>query len=115
MTLGDLALSAANTQISVFKEPVTIQPPNMQFFLQTIWQRPRTQASFRSTAIKITCEEATDYSDEDEDEIGIAASKVVEQFNLIKEFLLLFPKSMPTKLLALRVVNHCINPKPGSE
>ena len=44
MILAAPALSAAKAQISASKEPVTIQPPNMQQFPLTIWQRPRTQA-----------------------------------------------------------------------
>ena len=115
MILGELALSATNAQISGFKEPVMIQPTNMPQFPLTIWQRSRTQASFRSAAIKITCEEVTDYSDKDEDAIVIAFSKVVEQFNPVKEFLNLFSKTIPTMLLPLREVHYCINPKPGSE
>ena len=80
-----------------------------------MWQRPRTQASFRSAAINITCEEVTHYSDEDEDTISIASSKVEEQFNLVKEYFNLFPKTIPTELPPLKNVNHCIDPKPGSK
>ena len=87
----------------------------MQPFPLTVWQRPRTQARFQSAAINITCEEATDYSDEDEHAIVIALSKVEEQFNPVKEFPNLFPKTIPTELLPLRNVNYCIDPKPGSE
>ena len=72
MILVEPALSAANAQISASKEPVTIQPPNMQWFPLTVWQRPRTQAIFRSAAIKITCEEVTDYCNKDKDAIAIA-------------------------------------------
>ena len=115
MSLGEPALSAANAEISTSKEPVTIQTPNNQWFPLTMWQGPRTQASFRSAAIKITCEEVTDYSDKDEDAIVIALSKVAEQINLLEEFPNLFLKTMPTELPPLRNLNHCIYPKPGSE
>ena len=81
LILGELALRASNVQISAFKETITIQPPNMQLFPLTLWQRSRKQASLRSAAIKISCEEVTDYSDQDEDAIKIALSKVEEQFN----------------------------------
>ena len=91
MIFQELALSTANAQMSASKEPVTIQPANMQWFPPTMWQRPRTEASFRSAAIKITCKEVTDYSDEDEDAIIIASSKVEEQYNSVKEFPNLFP------------------------
>ena len=80
-----------------------------------MWQRPRTQASFSSAAVKITCEEVRDYSDEDEDASVIALSKVEEQFNSVKEFPNLFSETIPAELPPLRNVNHCINPKPGSE
>ena len=113
--LGKTGLSAANVQISAFKEPVTIQPPYRQRFLLTVWQRPRTQASFWSAAIEITCEEVRDQSDEDENTILIALLKVKEQFNLVKEFPNLFPKTISTKLRPFRNVNHCIDSKPGSE
>ena len=36
IVLGALALSAANAQISASKQPVTIQPPNMEQFPLTI-------------------------------------------------------------------------------
>ena len=115
MILGEPAFSAANAQISASKEPVTIQPPNIQRFPLTVWQRPKTQASIQSAAIKITCKEVTNYSDEDEDVIVIALSKVEEQFNPVKEFSNLFPKTIPTELPPLGNMNHHIDPKPGSE
>ena len=115
MILGEPALSAANAQISASKEPVTVQPPNMQRFPLMVWQRPRTQASFRSATIKITCEEVRDYIDENEDAIVIALSKVEVKFNPVKEFPNLFPNTIPTELPPLRNVNYCIDPKPGSE
>ena len=87
----------------------------MQLFPLTVWQKPRTQASFRSAAIKITCEEVTIYSDKDKDAIAIASSKVEEQFNLVKEFPNLFPKTIPTELPPLRILNYRIDPKLGSE
>ena len=74
MIIGGPALSAAKVQISAAKEPVTMQPAKMQWFPLAMWYRPRTQARFRSAAIKITCEEVTDYSDEDEDAIVIGLS-----------------------------------------
>ena len=80
-----------------------------------MWQRPRTQTSFQSAAIKITCEEITDYSDKNEDAIVIASSKVEKQFNSGKEFPNLFPKTILTELPLLRDVNQRIDPKPGSE
>ena len=83
----------------------------MQQFPLTVWQRPRTQASFLSPAIRITYEEVTDYSDKDEDTIVIALSKVEGQFNLVKEFPNLFPKTIPTELAPLRNVNHRIDTK----
>ena len=81
MILRETALSAGKAQLSASKEPVSIQPPNMQLFPLTLWQRSRKQASLRSAAIKISCEEVTDYSDQDEDAIKIALSKVEEQFH----------------------------------
>ena len=87
----------------------------MQRFALTVWQGPRTQARFQSAAIKITCEEVTDYSDKDEDSIVTASSKVEAQFNPVKEFLNLFLKTLPTELPPLRNVNHRIDPKSGSE
>ena len=57
----------------------------------------------------------TDYSDADEDAIVIASSKVVEQFNPVKEFPNLCAKTMPTELPPLRNTNYGIDPKPGSE
>ena len=84
MIVGEPAPSAANAQRSAFKEPVTIQSPNIQWFLLTVQLRPRNQGSFRSAATKITCEEVTHCSDEDEDAIIIASSKVEEQFNAVK-------------------------------
>ena len=87
----------------------------MQWFPLTVWQRPRTQASFRSAAIKIIYEEVTNYSDKDEDPIIIASSKVKEQFNSVKQFPNLFPKTIPAELPPLKNVNHHIDPKPGSE
>ena len=42
-------------------------------------------------------------------------SKVEEQFNVVKELPNLFPKTTPTELPPLRNMNHCIDPKPGSE
>ena len=115
MILAEPAPSAANAQISASKEPVTIQPPNMQRCPLTVWQRPRTQANFRSAAIKITCKEVINYSDADEDAIVIALSKVEEQLNQVKEIPNLFPKTLPTELPPLRNVNHSIYLKPGSE
>ena len=113
MILEEPALSPMNIQISAFKEPVTIQLLNMQWFPPTVWPRPRTQASFQLAAIKISCEEVTDYSDKDEDTIVMARSKVEEQFNLVKEFINLFSKTIPTELPPLRNLNHYIDPKPG--
>ena len=115
MILGELALSAMNAQISASKEPVTIEPPNMQQFPLTVKQRPRIQASFWSAAIKMTCKEVIDYSDKDEDAIVIALSTVEEQFNPVKEFPNLFLITIPTELPPLRNVNYYINPKPGSD
>ena len=115
MILAEPALSAVNAQISASKEPITIQPLNMQRLPLTMWQGRRTQASFRSAAIKITCEEVTDYSDNDKHAIVIGLSKVEEQFNRVREFPNLFPKTIPTELPALRKVNHPIDAKPGSE
>ena len=83
MITEEPALIATNEQMSAYKEPVTIQVPNMQRFPPTMWQRSRTQASFQSAAIKITCEEVTDYSNEDEDAFAIVLSEVEEQFNLV--------------------------------
>ena len=114
MILGEPAPSAGKAQISASKEPVSIQPPNMQRFPLTLWQRPRTQGSFCSVAIKITCEEVTDHSGKDVDAIVIALSKVEEQFNPVKEFANLFPKTILTELPPLRNVNHHIDPMPGS-
>ena len=51
MILGEPALSAANAQISASKEPISIQPPNIQWFPLTVWQRPRTQASVRGEPV----------------------------------------------------------------
>ena len=76
-------------------------------------QRPWTQASLQSAAIKITCKEVTNYSDKDEDAILKASSKTEEQFKPVKEFPNLFPKTIPTKLLPLKNVNNRIDPKPG--
>jgi hypothetical protein len=112
MILGEPALSSVKALIPATKEAVTIQPPNMQRFPLTVWQRKRPQAGFRSAAIQITCEEVTDYSDEEEDAIVIASSKVEEQFNPVKEFPNLFPKTIPTELPPLREVNHRIDPIP---
>ena len=111
MILEEPALRTVNAQISASKESVTIQAPNMACFPLTICQRRRTKASFRSAAIKITCEEITDYSYEDEDAIAIALSKVEEQCNPVKEFPNLFPKTILTNLPPLRNVNHHINRK----
>ena len=115
MILVGPALSAVKTQISPSKEPVTIQPLNMQRFPLTMWQRLRTQGSFRLAALKITCQEVADHSDADEDAIVIASSKVKEQFNLVQEFPNVFPKTISTELPPLSNVNHYIDPKPGSE
>ena len=115
MILGEPALSIVNAQISASKEPVTMQPPNILRFPLTVWPRLRTQACFRSAAIKITCEEVKDYSDKDEDTIVIASSKVEEQFDPVKEFPNLFPKTIPIERPPLRNMNHRIDPKPGSE
>ena len=113
--LGEAALIGAMAQISAYKEPITIQIRNMQRFLLTFWQRPRTQASYRSAAIKFTCEGAMDYRDKDGDAIVIALSKVEEDFNLVKKFPNLFAKTIPTELPPLRNVNHHIDAKRGSE
>ena len=80
-----------------------------------MWQRTRIQATCRAAAIKITYEEVTDYSDKDEDSNPIASSKVEEQFNPVKGFPNLFPKTIPTKLQPFRNVTPCIDPKPGCE
>ena len=88
---------------------------NMQRFPSTVWQTPRTKACFRSPAIKITCEEVTDYSDKDKDTVAIAWSKVVEQFNPLKEFPSVFHMTTPSELLPLKNENNCIDSKPGSE
>ena len=109
------ALSTTNVHISTSKELVSIQAPNMQRFPLTVWQRPQTQASFQWAAIKITCEEVTDYSDKDENIIVIASCKVEEQFNPVKKFPNLFPKTIPPELPTLRNANHHIDPKLGSE
>ena len=98
MILGEPALSTVNTQISASKEPVTIQPLNMQQFPLTLWQGRRTQASFGSAAIKITYEEVTDNSEKEEDAIVIALSKVEEQFNPVEKCPHLFPEIIPTEL-----------------
>ena len=87
----------------------------MQRYPMTVWQTPRTQASFHTAAIKITCAEVTDCSDKIKFVIVIALPKVEEEFNPVKEFPNLFSKTIPTKLLPLRNVNHHIDPKPGSE
>ena len=113
--LGEPAVSAAKAQISNSEEPITIQPSDIQQFPLIIWQSPRTQASYRSSAIKISCEEVIDYDDQDEDAIVIASSKVEEQFNPANEFPNLCPNTIPTELPQLRNVNQCIDPKPGSE
>ena len=115
MILGEQALSAANAQISGCKEPVTTEPVNMPWFLLTIWQRLRTQANYRSAAIKITWKLVTDCNDKDKYAIIIASSKVEEQFNLVKEFANRFPKTISSKLLPLRNINYHINPNPGTE
>ena len=80
-----------------------------------MWQIPTTQASFESAAIKITCEEVTDYSDKDEEDVIIASSEVEEQFNPVKQFPNLFPKTLPIELPPLRNMSYCIDPKPGSK
>ena len=113
--IGELALSAVKAQISASKEPVPIQPPNVQRFPLIVWQRPRTQGSFRSAAINITCKEVTDYTDADEDAIVRASSKVEEKFSPFKEFINLFPNTIATELQLQRNVNHCIDLEPGSE
>ena len=87
----------------------------MQQFLLTVWRRARIQASFRSTAIKITYEEVRDYSGEDEGVFVIASSKVEQQFDLVKECYNRFSKTIPIELPALREVKHHMYPKPGSE
>ena len=115
MILEEPALSAGNTQILASKEPVTIQLRNMQRFPLTIWQKPRTQASLRSVAVKITCEEVTNYSDKKQEPIIIASSKVKDQLNLVQEFPNVFCKNIPTKLPPFRVVTQRIDPKPGSK
>ena len=114
MILGEPALSAVKEQISASKDPVTIQPLNMQWFPLTVWQRPRTQVRFRSEAIKFTCEQVTDYSDEDADTIVIAQPKVARQFNPVIEFPNQFLKTITTELPPQRNVNHHIDPMPGS-
>ena len=83
----------------------------MQWFLLTVWQRPRTLASYQSDAIKISCEEVIDYNDEDGDAIVIALSKAKQQFNLVQEFLNVLPKSIPPDLPPLRNINHHIDHK----
>ena len=87
----------------------------MQRVPLTVWQKPGTEMSIHSAAIKITCEDITDYSDKDVDAIAIASSKVEKQFNLVEEFLNMFPKTILTELPPVRSVNHGIDPKPGSE
>ena len=115
MIYGEPALSASYAQISASKEPVTTQPSHMQWFPPTVYQKPRTQASFRSGTIKMSCKEVSDYSDKDKDPMAIASSEVEKQFNSVKEFPHLFPKTIPTELLPLREVNHHIDSKPRSE
>ena len=68
-----------------------------------------------SAAIQITCEEVTDYIAEDEVTIVIASSKVVQQFNPVKEFPNLVPDIIPTELPPLKIVNYHIDSKPGLE
>ena len=114
MSLGEPALSATNAQILASKEPITTRPSNMPRFQLTVCYRPKTPPSFGSAAIKIPCQEVTDYSDEDEDAIVIALSTVEEQCNSVKEFPNLFPKTMPTELPPLRNVKHRYDPKPRS-
>ena len=80
-----------------------------------MWQRPRIQASFRSAAIKIACEGVTAYRDEDGDSIVIASFKVVEQFNPVKDFYNLFPKTILTEIPPLREVNNHLDPKLESQ
>ena len=106
MIIVEPAVSASNTPISVSKEPVSIQPPNMQQFSLTVWQTLKTQGSFSLAAITITCEKVIDYCEEDEDTIVISSSKVEEQFKPVKEFQDLLPKTIPIKLLPLGEVNH---------
>ena len=113
--LVELARSAAKVQISASTEPITIQPYNIERFPLTVWQRPRTQDSYRSAAIEITYIEVTNYSDEDADALIIALSKVEEQFNQVMECRNLFPKTIPSELPSLRNGNHRIDPKPESE
>ena len=111
MILVELAPCAAIAHISASNKPITIQPLNMQRFTLTTWQRPKTQASFRSAAIKITCKEVIDKSDADEDAIVIPWSKIEGQFNTVKECHNLFPKTIPTELPPLGNVNHGIYPE----
>ena len=65
--------------------------------------------------MKITSKEVTVYRDEDENASVIVLPKVEEQFNPVKQFPNLFPKTMQTELPLLRNVNHLIDPKPRSE
>ena len=115
MIFGKPALSAVNTQISASKKPFTMQPPNMQLLLLTIWQRLSTQASFWSAAIKIICKKETDYIDVNEDAIVIPSSKVEGQFNVVQEFRNVFLKTMPSEIPPPTNENHTINTKPESE
>ena len=71
--------------------------------------------NYRSAANKFTCEQVTDYSNEDGDPLVIGSSKVEGQFKLATEFPNLFPKIIPTEFLPLREVNHHEDPKPVSQ
>ena len=87
----------------------------MESFPLTIWERPRTQAIFRPTAIKTPCAKVTNYNDKDIDTIVIACAIVEEQFNPIEEFPNLFFKNILRELLPLQEVTYCMDLKPGSE
>ena len=65
MVLGEPALTAVQTRILASKKPITMQSPNVQGFPLTMLQKLRTQVSIRTAAIKITCEEVTNYNDKD--------------------------------------------------
>ena len=113
--LVEPALSVLKAQIAASKEPITMQAPTTQRFTLTVWQRTRTQASYISLPIKITCKEVTNYREEDVTKIAIGLSKVEELCNLVKEFLNLVSNNIPTELPALINQNHRNNPKQGSE
>ena len=66
--------------------------------------------TFRLSAIKIISEEVTDYNDVEEEAIIIVSFNVDQQFNTVKEFPNLFPKTIPTKVSIYREVNPSIDP-----